>query len=221
MKRQDIDECLEIVWHLIESHGSACTENFKQHDEEDFGLEALNKLEKMDLLKITDGNIELTDDGMGKAKQVVRCHRLAERLLSDVLGMNPDEVEKGACEFEHILAPELVESICTLLGHPKLCPHGTKIPPGECCLNKHDSVSSAVIPLTKAKVGENYKVAYINTSVDSRLEKLLNFQITPGVKLKVSQKYPSYVIQGKNMQLAMDQDVTEDIFVWKNGQGTI
>ncbi|MBT3235723.1 MAG: metal-dependent transcriptional regulator [Bdellovibrionales bacterium] len=217
MKRQDIDECLEIVWHLLESHGKANVDSFKRHDEDDFGLEALNKLEKISLLRITDGNIELTDDGQAKAKQVVRCHRLAERLLSDVLGMKPDEVEKGACEFEHILAPELVESICTLLGHPKLCPHGTSIPSGDCCQKKEDSVTSAVIPLTKAKVGVSYKVAYINTGINSRLEKLLNFQITPGVKLKISQKYPSYVIQGKNMQLAMDQDITEDIFVWKNG----
>ena len=44
-------------------------------------------------------------------------------------------VETNACTFEHILSPEVTDRICTFLGHPKTCPHGSPIPPGECCQN--------------------------------------------------------------------------------------
>lgn len=44
------------------------------------------------------------------------------------------EVEKSACTFEHILSPEVTDRICTFLGHPTACPHGSPIPKGPCCL---------------------------------------------------------------------------------------
>ena len=43
------------------------------------------------------------------------------------------EVEESACKFEHILSPDVTERICTLLGHPTACPHGSPIPKGDCC----------------------------------------------------------------------------------------
>ncbi|MBL6991939.1 MAG: metal-dependent transcriptional regulator [Bacteriovoracaceae bacterium] len=216
MKRKDVDECLEIIWHLGENHGDTSLDSFKKHTDKNYGEETLRKLESLGHITIFNNNILVTPKGKTHAKQVVRCHRLAERLLSDVLGMKPEEVEKGACEFEHILAPELVSSICTLLGHPKCCPHGTPIPEGDCCKSKQLSVGSAVMPLTEGKTGDMYTVAYINSQTNSRLQKLLNFQILPGVEVKVTQKYPSYVIQGKNIQLALDKDIIDDIHVWKN-----
>jgi DtxR family Mn-dependent transcriptional regulator len=44
------------------------------------------------------------------------------------------EIEQQACKFEHVLSPDATEKICTFLAHPKTCPHGAPIPPGECCL---------------------------------------------------------------------------------------
>ena len=216
MKRKDIEESLEIIWHLKENHAPSI-EGFRKHDIEQFGEKAVYKLEAEGYIVINNESIKMTRKGEKAAKQVVRRHRLAERLLTDVLGMNPDEVEKGACEFEHILAPELTESICTLLGHPKQCPHGTNIPQGDCCERQQESISSAVVPLTDAAIGEEHKVAYINTQLDSRVQKLFQFQIFPGTTVKISQRYPSFVLQSKNTQLAMEAAIVKEIFVWKNG----
>jgi Mn-dependent DtxR family transcriptional regulator len=47
---------------------------------------------------------------------------------------NEKEVAEEACKFEHILSPEATERICTFLGHPRTCPHGSPIPAGECCI---------------------------------------------------------------------------------------
>jgi putative ABC transport system ATP-binding protein len=78
--------------------------------------------------------IEYTERGQQRARDVVRRHRLAERLFVQTLKVqNEAEIEQQACKFEHILSPETTDSICTFLGHPAACPHGSPIPPGECC----------------------------------------------------------------------------------------
>ncbi|HXZ80768.1 MAG TPA: ATP-binding cassette domain-containing protein [Terriglobales bacterium] len=78
--------------------------------------------------------IEFTDRGRKRAEDVIRRHRLAERLFIESLGMqNQEEIAEQACKFEHILSPEATEKICSFLGHPETCPHGATIPPGPCC----------------------------------------------------------------------------------------
>ena len=215
MKIQDIEECLEIIWHLNENH-EADIDGFLEHDEDNFGKEAVRELEMDGYIVITNKKITMTGKGEDRARQVVRRHRLAERLLSDVLGMKPEEFEKGACEFEHLLAPELTESICTLLGHPRLCPHGIKIPEGECCKKGKESFASAAYSLTKAKSMEPYTVAYINTHMETRMQKLFQFSIVPGATIMVTQTYPSYVVQCGNAQLAMEEKIAREIYVWRN-----
>jgi len=78
--------------------------------------------------------LEFTPSGLERARSVIRRHRLAERLFLDTLAMrNESELEATACTFEHVLSPEATERICTYLGHPTTCPHGSPIPRGECC----------------------------------------------------------------------------------------
>jgi len=78
--------------------------------------------------------VGFTDRGRQRAADIIRRHRLAERLFMETLHMQDEqEIEQQACKFEHILSPEATEKICTFLGHPKTCPHGSPIPPGVCC----------------------------------------------------------------------------------------
>jgi len=78
--------------------------------------------------------VEFTDRGRRKAEDIIRRHRLAERLFTETLNMdNEAEIEQQACKFEHILSPEATERICSFLGHPRSCPHGAPIPAGTCC----------------------------------------------------------------------------------------
>ncbi|MHC4310508.1 MAG: iron dependent repressor, metal binding and dimerization domain protein [Planctomycetota bacterium] len=72
------------------------------------------------------------------------------------------DYESGACEFEHTVTPELVDSICILLGHPRECPHGRPIPQGQCCRHSSRTAQSSVIPLVELAVGQSARVAYIN-----------------------------------------------------------
>src|SRR3954471_11981306 len=78
--------------------------------------------------------VDFTERGLQRATDVIRRHRLAERLFTQTFKVhNEQEVEAQACKFEHILSPEATDRICTFLGHPETCPHGSAIPPGPCC----------------------------------------------------------------------------------------
>jgi hypothetical protein len=78
--------------------------------------------------------IVFTAKGEQRAANIIRRHRLAERLFTETLHVeNEATIEEQACKFEHILSFEATDKICTFLGHPKTCPHGSPIPPGCCC----------------------------------------------------------------------------------------
>lgn len=97
---------------------------------------ALGRMSDLQLVELRNGQVQLTPGGSNRARNVVRRHRLAERLFKDTFAIDESEVHNQACKFEHIISPELDERICSFLGHPKTCPHGNPIPPGDCCNGK-------------------------------------------------------------------------------------
>ncbi len=72
--------------------------------------------------------VKLTEKGQKIASIILRRHRLAERLLTDILHMDWSEVHDAACKLEHALSPEIIKPLEKALGHPKTCPHGNPIP---------------------------------------------------------------------------------------------
>jgi len=93
----------------------------------------LGRMSDLHLIALRNGEVDLTPAGSRRARDVVRRHRLAERLFKDTFAIEDSEARNQACKFEHIISPELDQRICSFLGHPKTCPHGNPIPPGECC----------------------------------------------------------------------------------------
>ena len=77
----------------------------------------------------------MTESGRRRGRDIVRRHRLAEKLLEESFVMSEGASEREACRFEHILSREVTNTICTFLAHPTSCPHGKPIPSGECCRN--------------------------------------------------------------------------------------
>jgi putative ABC transport system ATP-binding protein len=98
---------------------------------------ALRRMSELQLVELRNGEVQLTPGGSQRARNVVRRHRLAERLFKDTFAIDESEVHNQACKFEHIISPELDQRICSFLGHPKTCPHGNPIPPGDCCNGKN------------------------------------------------------------------------------------
>jgi DtxR family Mn-dependent transcriptional regulator len=174
---------------------------------------ALEDMKRENLLVIENEKVRLTEKGERAASALIRRHRLAERLLTDVLETGGRELEDAACKFEHILSEEVTDAICTLLGHPKECPHGLHIPEGNCCRKAKEIIGSLVKTLDKLEVGEAATVAYILTRNHPRLHKLMSFGISPGVKIRMHQKFPSYIIQVEETQIALEKEVVNDIYI--------
>jgi putative ABC transport system ATP-binding protein len=160
---EQFDEVLEELWVLEEHAEPAEIEHMEVHGALPVSL-AVERMREMGLVttaphppephdhkrfvnpchdalkpsgvSVGDGSmmVELTPRGRQRAADIIRRHRLAERLFTDSLSLDSEtEIEQQACKFEHILSPEATDKICAFLGHPQTCPHGAPIPPGQCC----------------------------------------------------------------------------------------
>ncbi len=157
--------------------------------------------------------VKLTHEGQEAAEIIIRRHRLAERLLHDVLDVGEKDMEDSACKFEHIISEGVEEKICILLGHPKVCPHGKPIPSSTCCKEGKKIAERVVSSLSKLTNGQQGKIVYILTKNHKNLQKLLAMGILPSTSIKVIQTYPSYVFQVGQTQIAVDKGIADDIFV--------
>ena len=131
------DHLLEQIWVCAEEGKPSDVEHIRTPGGVD-PVKTLARMEDLRLVKVLEEQqlVELTDRGKSRARDVVRRHRLAERLFKDTFRIDDHEAHSQACKFEHIISPELDERICSFLGHPTTCPHGNPIPPGSCCNHK-------------------------------------------------------------------------------------
>ena len=213
MKSVNINaEILEAIWTFDEA-GACTVENLNMKLNDDYAVDdkLLSELEKTGYVTINNKQVSLTEKGIDDARPIIRRHRLAERLLTDILGMTPEETEESACEYEHVLAPGLTEAICTLLGHPRECPHGSPIPEGECCKRADVSIQTAVKSLDKLNVGDSIRISYIRTDDHVIINKLYSLGISFGKTIKIRQKFPTFVVQIDNSQVALEKNVAENI----------
>ncbi len=212
-KKREREEHLEQLWYMKED-GSDSIDTLKNALNDSFDANIIDGLISEDMVELAqeENKISLTQKGQDYTRQLIRAHRLAERLLYDVLG---GDFESGACEFEHTVTPELVDSICILLGHPKACPHGMPIPKGQCCRNSFRTAQSSVIPLVELEVGQSARVAYINCKSDQQLHKIDSLRIKPGAVVTLHQRYPTYVVECEGSNIAMDEEIVSNICVWR------
>lgn len=157
--------------------------------------------------------LSLTDAGRAIAEDVTRRHRLTEVMLATLLGLDRERASEIGCIVEHDIRPEMVDGICTLLGHPVTCPHGSPIPPGPCCKDGRTQVSSPVVSLTKLEPGERGRIVFITPRDHQRLHRLTSLGVTPGVIVEMHRKHPATCIHFEGTDLALDRDVAEDIHV--------
>ena len=208
------DEMLECLWQLRERKCSTVAA-LEGSLGERYQAEDLAGLARDGLVNLLQGEIVLTPEGSAHAQRLIRAHRIGERLIHDVMGR---AFETGACELEHVLNTEIVDAICTLLGHPRECPHGFSIPEGECCRISARYVRQTIVPLSELRIGQSARVAYVYSRSDQQLHRLTSLQIRPGTVIKLHQVYPSYVIAVDGASIALDKEVASNINVWVEGE---
>ncbi|MEA3548038.1 MAG: metal-dependent transcriptional regulator, partial [Thermodesulfobacteriota bacterium] len=208
------EEILEAIWaagenerHTLDAIKKRCVVEI--FDEDLAGLEAEN-------LVVRDGDrVLLTATGSPVAEGVIRRHRLAEVMVSVLLRLKDDSMKEMACKIEHALLPEVEESICTLLGHPEICPDGKPIPRGKCCSREQRVVDNVVVSLSELQPSESGRITYIKPGSHSGLHQLIALGLNPGVQVTVHRTSPAFIIKFENTELAMDEEVARDIYVWK------
>jgi DtxR family Mn-dependent transcriptional regulator len=128
---------------------------------------------------------KLTEKGRKLAVNVLRRHRLAERLLTDVLGLDWSRAHDAACKLEHGIAEDIVKPLEKALRHPKTCPHGNPVPTA--CGGIIEEKSE---PLTNLDPGEKGIIAKITKEESDVLQHLATLGIMPGVTVEVEEKAP-------------------------------
>ncbi|HEV3154578.1 MAG TPA: metal-dependent transcriptional regulator [Candidatus Baltobacteraceae bacterium] len=134
---------------------------------------------------VARGEVKLTQKGLEVGVRVVRRHRLAERLLTDVLGMPWDEVQQEACMLEHAISENVEQRLIEILGNPKECPHGLPIPPKDLSEPQRDGV-----PLAQIAIGSSATVRGVTQEVPEMLRYLGEVGLRPGAHVHVHAKAP-------------------------------
>ena len=122
--------------------------------------------------------VHLTDTGREQAESIVRRHALAERLLTEILGLGWSESHEEAHMVEHVISPKVEQRLMTVLGNPMTCPHGNPIPGTGARPSPH------AFPLSEAQLGQQIVVERIVEEAEDDLE-LMNFYERSGLKPRV------------------------------------
>ncbi|PIU46497.1 MAG: DtxR family transcriptional regulator [Candidatus Hydrogenedentes bacterium CG07_land_8_20_14_0_80_42_17] len=160
---------------------------------------------------------QLTAQGEIIARDLVRRYRLAERLLSDVLGVDESVLGREACGMEHALSPGVADAICTLLGHPPVCPHGKPIDPGPCCRGAWSRVPQVVVSILEAEPGSKNKIVFVRSSASSNIDRLSDMGIVPGAEIVLKRLRPVPTIELGETLLAIEEDLAKQIYVRRRG----
>jgi DtxR family Mn-dependent transcriptional regulator len=153
--------------------------------------------------------VKLTETGEKLALSIIRRHRLAERLLTDILAAEWKDVHEDACKLEHALTDEVVELLEKRLGEPKSCPHGNPIPTANGKLEEE-----VCYQLTKIAPDKNCIVAKITDEKHEKLLILASKGIRPNVRVKVVKQLSSQIVlRVAGKKCTLNRDLAANVWV--------
>lgn len=130
---EHVEMYLKAIWFIREKGGDVKVSSVARllNVTQPSVVQMLRKLDGSRLVRYTKRSVELTDEGERIGKQMMRNTRLLEVLMKDALRIQIDE--EMVCGIEHHMKNIFTDALCTLLKHPRECPHGHMIPKGKCC----------------------------------------------------------------------------------------
>jgi DtxR family Mn-dependent transcriptional regulator len=168
----------------------------------------------------SDRHLQLTEEGRRHAIAVMRKHRLAERLLQDVIGLEWDQLHIEACRWEHVMSDAVERRILALLDKPLVCPHGNPIPGLEDLgLPFGRPVESDPLPTlsTAARVADvTVRVERISEQLQpdaALMRQLAGSGLTPGHTVTATRVPGGYQVKGGSEAIVVQDSVADGIFV--------
>jgi DtxR family Mn-dependent transcriptional regulator len=169
-----------------------------------------------------DRHLELSPKGRQLATRVMRKHRLAERLLTDIIGLEIEFVHEEACRWEHVMSEQVERRLVELLDHPQESPYGNPIPGlaelGEA--REDTDFLMGVVPMTKAINGASEPVRLVVRRIVEELQKdsevmsvLRRVGALPGNDVLVSQGHDGVIVARQGETAEIDAESASHIFV--------
>ena len=213
-----IEEYLEAIYKLQEREGAAKTTELAKELKVALGTitNTIESMEKQSLvLHQPYKGAKLTAKGRKIALDVVRRHRLSERLLVDILRLEWSKAHDAACKLEHAFADrELSRPLEKALGNPKTCPHGNPIPSESGRLVEEQSET-----LMSLDAGEKGVIVKVTDEREDILQYLAKLGLIPGALVEVDEKAPfngPIMVRVGNANYALGRNVASVIWVKKN-----
>jgi DtxR family transcriptional regulator, Mn-dependent transcriptional regulator len=155
--------------------------------------------------------LRLTNKGRKRAESVVRKHRLAERLLTDVIGLEWHKTHLEACRWEHVISDDVEAKLVALLGNPSTCPHGNPIPGGP-APKRH------LTALVDSQPGDHVRLERVTEQVETDTKSLTYLDthgFIPGVDAEVRSKAPdgTLTLQVNEGEIDLKPELAEQLFV--------
>ncbi|MFV0375487.1 metal-dependent transcriptional regulator [Microbacterium sp.] len=186
--------------------------------------QTIGRMERDGLVVVSeDRRLELTDAGRQKAVDVMRKHRLAERLLSDVIGLDWAYVHEEACRWEHVMSELVERRLIELLSHPTESPYGNPIPGldqlGDTPARTFDEGVVGLVRLlneTDGTVSGTVRRLAEPVQVDPQLlEQLRSAGVVPGAEgdYRFSEGYVLVQMAGNDEGLELPVEVASHIFL--------
>ncbi len=148
--------------------------------------EMIRRLRDEGYVEVRGRSLVLTDRGRSKAESVVRKHRLAERLLTDIIGLPWDKAHIEAGRWEHVISDEVEALLVERLGHPTTCPHGNPIP-------GTGAVPRVSVVLADRDLGEHVRLERVTEMVELDQESLSYLSahgFLPGTEATITSRAP-------------------------------
>ena len=133
---EHVEMYLKAIWHINERNDPVKISTIAKmlHVRQPSVVQMLKKLNIKDLVEYNKAGVSLTENGERIGSSMMRNSRLLEVLLDSALKVEIDE--EMVCGIEHHMNKQFTDALCTMLNHPRKCPHSNDIPMGECCENK-------------------------------------------------------------------------------------
>ncbi len=132
---EHVEMYLKAIWHIKERGGDVKISTIAKmlNVRQPSVVQMLKKLNSKDLVSYNKAGVKLTEDGQAVGASMMRNSRLLEVLMESALKVEIDE--EMVCGIEHHMNKQFTDALCTMLNHPRKCPHDHSIPLGECCQN--------------------------------------------------------------------------------------
>ncbi|QLH75534.1 MAG: metal-dependent transcriptional regulator [Methanomassiliicoccales archaeon] len=222
MVSENVEEYLECLWELSQDGRPVKTKNIakKMNVSPASVTEMMQRLSEAGYVKYEKyKGTTLTDEGHRIGARIKRKHRLLERFLVDVLGLDKGEGHEEACRLEHTLSDESEKRICQMMNNPKTCPDGDPIP--ECNEDCTLCASEPSIPLTEVERGEKVKITHLVCDDAIKMRRIISMGIVPGRTLCVEDRLPMggpILLSIQDSKIALARDYASMVHVTLAGE---